>query len=448
MPSLSQSLASYVLASRFESIPKEVRHEGARAFLNWVGCALGGSRTDLLDRALAVADRLSGPREATVLGRTERVDIAHAAFLNTLSSSLHAFDDTHLTSIAHPTGPVAAACLAIAEQQVVSGPQFLHALVLGLEIECRMGCVLMEPPAVCSVGRTMTGLVGGIGGAAALARLLPLTQEQLVWAMGIAATNGAGLREGVGSMIRDLPMAQAGRTGVEAALLAQAGFTAAISTLDGSRGFAHMLCTNPNFETATRGLGERYEFMTNAYKPYPAGIVIHPLIDVGLALAIENDLDPAGIDHVVIRVNPDTLAITGLLNPVDGLGAQVSAVHWTAAAMVRRRAGFEETNDAAARDPVISRVRANIRLEGDASIGRDGAAGTVYLTDGRSFTKAVDHCVGSAARPMTDLQLEDKFLLQARPLMSEAAARRIIDFCWRIDQAKDVGREMRGLFAL
>ena len=214
-----------------------------------------------------------------MLGRRQRLDVAHAAFINCLSSSLHAFDDTHLACIAHPTGPVAAACLAIAEQQPVSGPQFLHALLLGMEVQCRMGCLLMEPPGDCSVSWTMTGLVGGIGAAAALARLLPLDEAQLVSALGIAATQAAGFREGVGSMTRDLPMAQAARSGVEAALLAQQGFTSSIHALDGARGFARVFATTPNLDAATRELGRRYEFMNNTYKPYPCGIVIHPIID-------------------------------------------------------------------------------------------------------------------------------------------------------------------------
>src|ERR1700684_2821927 len=120
MGDIARSLARFVCESTPPSFPPNVRHEGTRALLNWFGCTFGGCRADLMDRAFAVADRLSGPREALVLGRGRRLDIANAAFLNCYSSSLNAFDDTHLVSIAHPTGPVAATVLAIAEHKTVA----------------------------------------------------------------------------------------------------------------------------------------------------------------------------------------------------------------------------------------------------------------------------------------------------------------------------------------
>jgi len=98
-----------------------------------------------------------------VLGRKRRLDIVNAAFINCLSASLNAFDDTHLVSIAHPTAPVAAGALAIAEALPISGSALIQAILSGIEVECRMGCVLMEPPGDCSVAWTMTGFVGGIG---------------------------------------------------------------------------------------------------------------------------------------------------------------------------------------------------------------------------------------------------------------------------------------------
>jgi 2-methylcitrate dehydratase PrpD len=448
MTTIARAFARYVAASDLGRIPEAVRHEGARALVNWFGCVLGGCHADLLDKALAVADRLSGPREATVLGRGRRVDIANAAFLNCFSSSLNAFDDTHLVSIAHPTGPVAGVALALAEQRPVSGSELLHAVLLGIEVECRMACVLVEPPGDCSVAWTMTGLVGGIGAAAAAGKLLGLDERRLTHALGIAAVQAAGFREGFGTMTRDLPMAQSARSGLIGALLAAEGFTTAETTLDGPRGLAHVFATTPNLAAATRGLGERYELMTNAYKPYPCGIVIHPVIDACLELAQAHALDWRDIEQVRLSVHPDAIRVTGMADPDNGLSAQVSVYHWAAATLIRRSAGLEETTDAAARDPTIHAVRARVTAEGDPSFGRDGAAAEVRLKDGRRLTSRVEHCRGSVARPLTDTELAAKTRLQARGLLSDAQVDELIALCWNIERVDDVGGRVRALFPM
>ena len=446
MTDIARILARFIYASQPQSIPRNVRHEATRALLNWFGCALGGCRADLLDRALAVAERLSGPREASVLGRDRRLDIANAAFINCLSVSLNAFDDTHLVSIAHPTGPVAAGALAMAETLPISGNAFLQAVLLGTEVECRMGCVLMEPPGDCSVAWTMTGLVGGIGTAAAIGKLLNLSEDQLVYALGIAATQAAGFREGFGTMSRDLPMAQSARSGVIGALLAAEGFTTSASALDGPKGFAHVFATTPNLPSATRGLGRHFEMLNNAYKPYPCGIVIHPAIDACLDLAKGQSFSPQDIERVTVRVHPDAIKVTGLKKPHDGLSAQVSVYHWIAATLVRRRAGLEEATDAAVADPLINAVRSRVSAESDPVFGRDGASAEVQLADGRVLSAQVQHCRGSVARPLSDKELEEKLLMQAKNVISDATAQGIIDLCWDIENVNNIGAEIRILF--
>jgi 2-methylcitrate dehydratase PrpD len=446
MAALARAFADYIIASEFDRIPAPVRHEGTRALINWFGCALGGCRAELIDHAAAVADQLSGPRDAAVLGRGQRVDVVNAAFLNCFSSSLNAFDDTHLLSIAHPTGPVAAVALALAEQRNLSGRAFLHAVLIGIEVECRMACVLMEPPGDCSVAFTMTGLVGGIGAAAAAGKLLGLDATRLTNALGIAAIQAAGFREGFGTMTRDLPMAQSARSGLIGALFAEQGFTTAETTLDGPRGLAHVFAGTPNLAAGTRDLGERYELMTNAYKPYPCGIVIHPVIDACLDLALAEKIDWRTIASVKLKVHPDAIAVTGKTKVLNGLSAQVNVYHWAAATLVRRRAGLEETDDAAARDPDIAAVRDLVTAESDPSFGRDGAAAEVVLKDGRCLSNRVEHCRGSAARPMTDGELEAKTRMQARGVLADAAVDELVALCWDIEHVHDLGARIHALF--
>lgn len=132
-------LASYIVSAQAEDLPDKVRREGLRTFFNWLGCAVGGSRHQTLEIAVAAFKPFSGPPQATVLGRAQRFDILNAALLNGISSHVFDFDDTHLKTVIHPAGPVASAILALAEYQPTSGRDFLNALVLGVEAECRIG---------------------------------------------------------------------------------------------------------------------------------------------------------------------------------------------------------------------------------------------------------------------------------------------------------------------
>src|SRR5690606_11330930 len=167
-------------------IPASIRAEGVRTFVNWLGCAVGGATHETVDRALDVVRLFSGPERAQVIGRAERLDELHAALLNGISSHVLDYDDTHLKTIIHPAGPVASAILAVSESRAISGRDFLTALVTGIEVECRIGnCVYPEH---YDRGWHITGTAGVFGAAAATGKLLGLTQQQMVWAFGMAAT--------------------------------------------------------------------------------------------------------------------------------------------------------------------------------------------------------------------------------------------------------------------
>jgi 2-methylcitrate dehydratase PrpD len=186
--------------------------------------------------------------------------------------------------------------------------------------------------------------------------------------------------------------------------------------------------------------------MNNSYKPYPCGIVIHPALDVCLEIARSNQYEPEDIASVDLRVHPDAIIVTGLKEPHDGLSAQVSLYHWVAAALVRRRGGLEETSDAAASDPLIKTIRQRVKAEADKNFGRDGARAEVRLRDGRVLTASVEHCRGSAARPLTDDELQEKLLMQAHGVIGDAPVRDIAKLCWTLENVADVGADVRRLF--
>src|SRR4051794_19859189 len=250
----TMALAQFVAGHNPEALPPAVIHEAKRAILNWAGCAIGASRHATVSRAIAALKPFFGPAQASILGRNERADILHAALMNGMSSHTFDFDDTHLKTVIHPAGPVASAIVALAEYQPVSGMALLHAFALGVEVECRIGNAVY--PSHYDVGWHITGTCGVFGAAAAAGKVLGLNEQQLVWALGMAATQAAGLREMFGSMSKPLHPGVAARNGLAAALLAGQNFTSAEQGIEGRRGFANVLATERNLSRITDKLGE------------------------------------------------------------------------------------------------------------------------------------------------------------------------------------------------
>ena len=198
----------------------------------------------------------------------------NAAFVNGVSSHIFDYDDTHLKTIIHPGRPVASAILALTEYHPVNGTDFLNALVLGVETECRIGNAVY--PDHYDRGWHITGTAGVFGAAAGAGKLLGLSEQQMVWALGLAASQPVGLRESFGSMNKSFNPGRAASNGLFAAILASKNFTSSDRMLEAKRGWANTISTKQDFQEITERLGERYESALNTYKPFACGIVSTP----------------------------------------------------------------------------------------------------------------------------------------------------------------------------
>src|ERR1700692_2797657 len=173
-PGVTESLARNIVATRWEDIPSPVRHQAKRSFMNFFAVALAGCRTEPVEIALRSLAEFSGGKQATVIGRSERIDALSAAFLNAAGANVHDFCDTHLRTVIHPTAPVAPALLALAEMRQVSGRNLLLALILGNEIQARIGLAIS--PHHYSKGWHITSTCGVFGAAAGAGKAGALRQ--------------------------------------------------------------------------------------------------------------------------------------------------------------------------------------------------------------------------------------------------------------------------------
>ncbi len=438
---VTKTLARFIVGHRYADVPEKIRHEAARSFLNWTGCAVGACRHETVERMLAGLAEFSGPAQATVLGRGERVDALLASLLNGTSSHVFDFDDTHLQTVIHPSGPVASAILALAEKTPVKGEDFLHAFILGVEAECRIGNSVY--PAHYNVGWHITGTAGVFGAAAAAGRLLGLSEQQMVWALGIAATQSSGLREMFGTMVKPMHPGNAARNGLIAALLAARDFTSSNQGIEAPRGFAHVLSTEFKPEEITAKLGETWEIALNTYKPFACGIVEHPIIDGCIQLRNEHRLKAADIESISLKVHPLVLELTGKKTPQTGLEGKFSVYHSAAVGIVHGAAGEAQYDDAVVRDPQVIALRDKVSAAVEKGIHEDQTRITIRLKDGRSLEKFVEHAVGSLGKPMSDADLEAKFRGLTEGILSRAESDKLIGLCWDIGKLKDAGEAAR-----
>lgn len=433
---VTRTLARYLVRSRREEVPADVRHEAARALLNWCGCAIGASRHETVGNMLAALLPFAGQPQAQILGRRERTDCLHAALVNGVASHVFDFDDTHARAI-HPSAPVYPAILALAEWKGISGADLVHAFVLGVEAECRVGLSVF--PEHYMAGWHITGTAGVFGAAAAAGRLLGLNEQQMAWALGIAATQSSGLREMFGSMCKSLHPGRAAQNGLAAAMLASQNFTSSEQGIEAKRGFGHVMSTKFDPSVITAEWGGRWELSQNMYKPYACGLVVQGTIDGCIQLRNEHGLVPDVIEAVDLRVSPIVFELTAKENPQTGLEGKFSVFHAAAVALHTGKAGEAQFSDDSVLDPVTVALRRRVRIARDEGIGRVQSHITIRLKDGRVLERHVVHALGTLERPMGDRDLEDKFRGLAEGILTDRRAAEVIRLCWDVERLPDAG---------
>jgi 2-methylcitrate dehydratase PrpD len=438
-PGVTQTLARFVAGTRFEDVPDTVRHEAKRALLNFFAVALAGCRTEPVAMALKVMAQFSGGRQATVVGRRERIDALSAAFLNAAGANVFDYCDTHLPTVVHPTSPLAPAVLAMAELQTVTGPEFLTAFVLGFEMECRIGAALS--PGHYPKGWHITSTCGVFAAAAAAGKLLGLGVQPMVWALGTAATQSAGLCECLGWPAKSVSVGNAARNGLWSALLAAQGFAGPPEPLAGAQGFFAVMDEPVDWSglldgLEKGGLGKTWQVANNSIKPYPSGFVIHPLLDLALDWRRANP--DAVVEKVRARGNPLLLQRTDRPDVKTGREAQVSLQHAVAAALVRGRAGLAEFTDAAVADPAVSAMRRKVEVAAQGGLSTIAAELDIVTADGRTHAVATEAARGSVANPLKDAEIEDKLRAEADGWQKGHDIQPLIDAVWAVDKSEDV----------
>jgi 2-methylcitrate dehydratase PrpD len=435
-PGVTQNLARFVVETRWDDIPQSVRHEAKRALLNFFAVALAGCRTGPVEIALASLAEFTDRKQATLIGRSERIDALSAAFLNAAGANVFDFCDTHLGTVIHPTAPVAPALFALSELRRASGADLLFAFILGFEIECRIGGVIS--PGHYAKGWHITSTCGVFGAAAGVGKLLDLDATRMVSALGNASTQSAGLCECLGWPAKSISVGNAARSGLWSALLADKGFEGPPEPIAGVQGFFNATGEPPNWSCVTDGLGETWEVTQNSLKPYPCGFVIHPVLDCVLDWRRAHPTEV--VARMVVRGNPLLAARTDRPEISTGRESQVSVQHAVAAALVQGEAGLAQFTDACARDPAVIAMRGKVEVVRDPSISTIAAEVELWIADGTKHTLSTPAARGSSANPMSDRDIETKLRAIAADWCPGHDVAPLIDAVWNLERSDDVSK--------
>lgn len=294
--------------------------------------------------------------------------------------------------------------------------------------------------------RHITSTTGSIGAAVAVSKLLNLPPEKIAHAIGIAATQVTGLREMFGSHTKSFHPGRAAQNGLLAAVLAAEGYTSSLQALEAKRGWVKVVSDDDKLESVIESLGERrpWEIEKNAFKPFPCGIVVHPVIDGCVWLHGElrrrGLLDVQRIQSIHVSVHPLVLELTGKTKPGDGLEAKFSVYHGGAVGLLYGKATPAQYEDDVVLNPQVTSLREKIHATVDDRLRADECHIVVEFADSETgrIEKHVDHAVGSLEVPMSDTQLTEKFLDQCEPVLGLEQAKKASEWCWGFERIGDI----------
>lgn len=420
---ITDRLAEFVISTRAAGVPRTVLELGRKSVLDGLGLALCGATStaaSLVRRS--IGDPQPGQDHCTLIGTPLRVGAGSAALANGTAIHVDDYDDIQLAAssdrvyglLTHPTAPVLAAALAVAEREAMSGSVLLTGYLVGVEIACKIAEAI-EPRHYVD-GFHCTGTCGTIGAAAAVASLLGLSQQHTVHALGIAASQASGLRASFGTMTKSLHAGRAAQNAVAAAELAELGFTASERAIEAPAGFFAAAGGGYDGAAILEALGDPWTFVEPgiAIKPYPCASLTHPALDTMIDLRRELDLEAASVQRVRVGTNSRTQTALSYHRPTTALEAKFSVEYCLAVAILRGQVGLPEFEDQVVHRADVRDLLERISSEADP---RSDAAGfhqmttflSVELVDGSVIERRADFPRGTPSNPLDFDEVAIKF---------------------------------------
>jgi 2-methylcitrate dehydratase PrpD len=423
---LRQILAEFVVAFDLKQVPPEIVELARLAFIDTVGVAVAGSHDEVAHIAAGMVKLEGTAPQCTIIGQSFKASPQLAALANGVSSHAMDYDFSYVSG--QSAAPVIPALLALAESAGATPAEFLGAFIVGCEVVARVG---RSSPRISNGGGWQgAGVIGGIGAAAACAKLMKLPVEQVAHAIGISASLVSGLPANYGTMTKPLHVGNGARNGLMAAMLASNGFTSSPIALEGDNGyyasFARALKTD---YAPFKDIGSRWDLKETGYsiKYYPCGGRGHTAIDAALLLR-----DKVGntneITNIHCWMSPSSAKRVVTKYPIDVESAKFSASYVVAYSLLYGAPKIKAFTQEALNDARIKALAGLVTASADPQLSDEWGNPTrvrITLKDGGTLQEQRDYPIGSTELPLTEAQVEEKFMDCAMQTISEDAARKL-----------------------
>ncbi len=419
-------LAEWIADRDGDPVSDSARRAACHAVLDWLGVAMAGAREPVVE--ILVRDALvSGEAgSAGLVGRTERLSPAFAALANGTASHALDYDDVNMRMRGHPSVAVFPALLSIAAAQGGSGRSLLDALVVGTEVACTVG--EMMGPEHYERGFHATATVGTIAAAAGCAALLGLGRAQTGHALGLAATQAAGLQASFGTMAKPLHAGKAAMNGLQSTRWAAAGLTAGEQTIDGLQGFGPTQSATFRPHPIRPDPAAPFGIERNGYKVHAACYYTHSAIEAVRALVRDNDASAGSIDRITVRLGAAQLAVCDIAEPATGLEVKFSVRHVVAMALQGIDTGdIAQYSETTARDEALAALRRKVRTEAADLESRTAAQVEIVLDDGSRISRTADCGVPVTDARVREESLARKFAALVGPILGDDAVAALTD---------------------
>lgn len=434
---VTRALAEKASSLRYDDLTPEARTVVGHCLMDFFGVTLAGCHEPLANILAEQIAEDGGTPQATVIGRNMRANIEQASLLNGAMSHALDFDDVNFAMNGHPTVPIAPAVLALAEQKGLDGKRLVEAFAAGFETECRIGRLVGQTH--YQRGWHATATLGTMGAAAAVSNMLRLDADKTAHALGIAATQAAGLKSVFGTMCKPLHPGRAAAIGLQAARLASRGFTSNPAILDVEQGFAATQSESANPAAALVDPPGGFYLLQTLFKYHAACYLTHSSIEASNMLRREFALQANAIRKVTLSVDEGHLRVCNIERPATGLEVKFSLRATNALALLGENTASDATySDATARRGEVVDLTRKVEVATWRKKSHTLSEVAVHLDDGRVLRKEFD--VGI---PMTDLaaqgqSLTQKFMGLAEPAIGAARAKQVVDATGKLGELANV----------
>jgi len=431
--SVSEILSDFIQTATYENLPKEVIRQAQRCLLDTCGAIIAGSSHSKSGKiAQNYARSLEEPPRATIVGTDLMRSTQTAAFANGISAHALELDDGSRHATYHPGSSIIPASLALCEAEGKTAGDLIVAIAVGYETSIRIG-KSMNPHHYLR-GFHPTGTVAHFGTTSACCKVLNLSVEETVNALGLAGSLASGINqyEIDGSLVKHLHPGNAARNGILSAMLAKNGLTGPNEVIEGRLGFCHCFSDEYDISSITKGLGSKYDLLSIYFKPYPSCRYVHYANEATLNILKEHPLTPEDIDQIHILTHKNAKQGSDISDYQTVLHARLSIQYGIASILVRGKAGLQEYTEEAIQDPKVREIAKKITIEIDPEIQKlypNPRSMIVQIKDkkGNVYSSRVDYPKGDPENPMTNDELIDKFIDVTEGVISKGRQAEIIE---------------------